>query len=348
MGRASTEELDNAFTAGFEDKDIKLDPSAEIEDPTPVVPSTAETLETAETIKAPEAAKVDEDPVAPEKVAEAPTDGDPIAEDEWAGVPDSVRKHFDDMAANLEKVTNIANSASGRANKLQSRLDKKEAEPTPEPVVTSDTLLKALQGGESRDKLREDFGEFAAALDELDKNVSSSVGSAVDNLRNEIRQEFQTTANSQMQNFEIKRSLDIKHPGWENTVQQKDFKTWAYEGGPSEQESNYYESLLVSAGGAAPEDSAALYDQANTYYNTLLETHPVWANEKGKLYGDSSGTSAISLLDLYETNKTPAPAPVAPVASTFEDNLAPTSGGGRQAPVITEDAEKAFNDGFNS
>lgn len=330
------EEIEQAFTDGFKDDN----PHADLDDKSPAAAPAA-------------ADSTDLDLAPPADPAAAPA---APAVDEWEGVPDAVKARFEDLSTKLEKATNIANSASGRANKLQSDLDKKlKAKPAEEkPQLTSEQLLAAMTNTASRDKLREDFGEFAAALDEIDNSVSTSVGTAMDKLKAELREESKNNNNQAMLDFDIKRNLDNKHPGWENTVQQEEFRIWAYEGGPVEQERLYYESLMAIAGQAAPADAAAAYDNANTYYSSLVSNHPVWAQEKGSLYGDPSGEAAISLLDLYKKNKAPAPTadldpPPAPKAtSTFEDNVAPTSGRGQHAPQApSEDVEKAFSEGFN-
>jgi len=332
MGKASKADLEKAFTAGFHDKDIELDPSAELDD--------------------------DEDTVAEQIAAESNKDlekpevKDKDEVDEWAGYTPEMKERFQAMETNLTKFQNIANSASGRVNKLQGELDRqKNDEPEVKPKITSDELLAAMTNKDSRDKLREEFGEFAAALDEIDQSVSTSVGSAIDNLRIELRAEAKNINESSMQELENKRALDIKHPGWETTVQNAEFKKWVYEGGPSEQESQYYDSLLFQAQQAAPNDTAALQATATRYYTTLVEQHPIWADKKGSLYGAESGESAISLLDLYKKDKAPVVNDREERLSDnrFEENLTPTSGQNRRAvEAPAEDIEKAFSEGFNS
>ena len=339
MAKASTEDLEKALTAGFDRKEIKLDPAAELEDNTP--------------------AAIDE-------LAAAATDTDlenkPPAEikddvDEWEGFTPAMRLRMETLSGKLEKVTNIANSASGRANKLQSLLDKQANEtPIEKPVLTSEQLLSAMTNKVARDGLREEFGEFAAALDEIDQSVSTSVGSAMDKLKAEMREEAKAISNMAHHDFEIKRTLDINHPGWETTVQAEEFKTWVYEGGPSKQEGDYYDSLVYQANQAAPEDSAALYDNANNYFAKLIEENPIWANEKGNLFGSASGDSANEMLNLYATERATeetASKSAAEIAAQqenlFEANITPTSGQQRQAPTATTDAaEKAFLDGYEN
>lgn len=354
MAKASKAKVEEAFTAGFEDKDIDL--GAELDENTPAADIIA-----AATNEDLEANKPEIKDKATETDDEIKAKAEALAEAEWAGVPLAIRNKFEAMNKDLTRVQNMASSASGRANKLQGIIDKKANEaPEVKPVLTSEELLGAMVNKDKRELLREEFGEFAAALDEVDESVSTSVGSAIDKLRIEMRAEAKKINEASMAELEIKRTLDNKHPGWENTIQDKKFKTWVYEGGPGQQESDYYESLVFQANQAAPADAAALFGTASKYFDTLVVSHPVWAEEKGKLFGDSSGEAAISMLDLFvKDNLAPAPTAEELAAAAaeqqdeeenlFEANLVPTRGNSHKAPVATTDAvNKAFEDGFNS
>ena len=338
------EDAEKAFTAGFEDKEYKIDAEAE------------ENNEAAEKLAA-ETAKPDEVNLEnAEKVVAKETEVPAVEVDEWEGIPDNVRARFETMSASLDKATQIANSASGRANKLQSALDKQKVQkPVEAAKPTKDQILEAFSNKEKRDVLREEFGEFASALDEMDISMSNSVGSAIDNLRNELRQESKNLNKSTMAELQVKRNLDINHPGWETTVQDKDFKSWVFQGGPSEQESTHYDALLNQATLATPDLSAAAWKQANDYYDVLLINNPTWADEKGSLYGDSSGEAAISLLDNFKLSRpsevvtTQAEISVNKNKARLEDNISPTSGKGLNIPQSeTEDVQKAFEDGFTN
>lgn len=361
MAKASNADVEKAFTAGFEDKDIdiKNDRAEPSEQEILTAAIAAETSDLdIELNKLASKGSGKDDDIELDNSDHKDIDDDKGKNDdvdEWDGVSPAMKTRFQMLEANLTKATNIANSASGRANKLQSLIDKGlNQKPADVAKPTSDQLLEAMTSGTAREKLGDDFPEFAVVLDEMDKSVSTSVGSAIDKLRDQMRAEAKSLNTSVMKDLDIKRALDNRHPGWETTVQGTDFKTWAYEGGPSSQESDYYDSLVFQATQAAPDESAALFDTAQQYFNTLVTSHPVWASEKGSLYGDPSGDAAISLLDMYVKDKKPVAAPQerqpAPqLDDRFEQNLAPTSGSQRQAPATTaDDVEKAFSDGFNS
>ena len=281
--------------------------------------------------------------------------------DEWAGVPEAIRAKFETLGTELTRVQNIANSASGRASKLQGALDRQANEQTLEdnkPQLTSDQLRGAMGSKEKREALREDFSDFAQALDEMDDHFATSVGTAIDNLRTE----FQTSSQQSSQDFEIRRNLDIRHPGWETTVLDDTFKNWVYKDGPTEEERTTYENTLSYAQSLhnnSPTEANALYNNANTYYNDLLAKYPTWAASKGSLYGDPSGDAALSLLDMHKKSL-PAPTVTEPeikdTANTqiknqqrLADNVAPTHGTSLRTPPDTDqDVEAAFSAGFNS
>lgn len=286
-------------------------------------------------------------------------DGETVNTDEWEGVPEAIRAKFETLGTELTRVTNIANSASGRASKLQSALDTQANKQTTEdikPQLTSDQLRAAMGNKEKRDALREDFSDFAIALDEMDERVSNAVGTAID----ELRTEFQSSNTQASQEFELRRNLDIKHPGWETTSLSDDFKNWAYENGPTVEERTTYENTLSYANSLknnSPTEATTLYNNANNYYNDLLAKYPTWADAKGTLYGDPSGDAALSLLDMYkaampEITDTDTRSTVSTQVKNqqrLEDNVAPTHGTSRRTPPDNDqDVEAAFSAGFNS
>lgn len=281
------------------------------------------------------------------------------ATNEWEGVSDAIRERFETMASELKRVTNIANSASGRASKLQSELQQNLAKPKAVPKPTAQQIHEAIANKEKRDALREDWPDFAAAFDEIDSTVSSAVGAQIDSLRNELDNTRQSYSDKL-----VKYVLDMKHPGWENTVVKEDFKDWVYAEGPTKDERAEYENMLgyaQSLNNNSPSEAAALFQRANNLYGTLLDKYPTWATERGKLYGDPSGDAAILLLDKHKAASTKAPQQqqkqeqqhqdepesyktADPYASQqasnkrrLEANIAPTNGA--NGPIIKETGE---------
>jgi hypothetical protein len=267
------------------------------------------------------------------------------------------------MEAQVTKATQVANAASGQARKLQNQVADQKAPP---PRPTSEQILEAMTDKTKRDALREDWGDFASAMDEADLRVATAVGAELDKFRLEMTSQFSESQS----NYDIKRILDNSHPGWETTINTDSFKDFIYEGGPTATESTEYENVLSYAQSLhnnSPEESKTLYGQANDLYAILLTKYPTWADTKGKLYGATDGGSAIKLLDLHKAAIKPnetveqqqQQAELAEKAALLNQNkvilaanIAPTSG--KHTPPVAEspdqDAanEKAFADGFNS
>jgi len=365
---ATRTEIDAAFAAGYsadDEYEFSDEPdTSEVSevseggsDIAPVVPA-AVTLETP-------VAAASEVPavVTPETpaVVTPEVNIDPVV-DEWAGVPDAIKAKFEQMSVDLDSAVNIAKSASGRANKLQSLYQKQEYENRNVVKPTSEQIKDAMTNKESREALRNDgLPEVASAFDAMDISVSTSVGDTLDKFKNELlvsTRQFQ-------EDFEMKRILDKSHPEWEYTVQNETFKNWAYENGPNINERLQYETLLSNASSlqnSVPGEANAIFAQADNYYNNLLSTYPEWANDKGSLYGDPSANAAITLLDKYSkfnntntdvtTSITEQPNVIANAAQAknqqiLADNVAPTNGAGPAAvPDMSQDVDEAFKTGF--
>lgn len=341
-------QAEKAFAAGFSDSDYEAPTEAGLDDKTPSVIVDKKT---------PALKPAPIEGAAP--VEEGVTAEGPLTDEDWQGVPDILRKRFEQMADNLTNVTNIANSASGRANKLQSELQKqKNAIPTVAAKPTSQQIHEAMADKTKREALRKEWPDFAEAFDEIDKTVSTAVGSAIDDLRNEFSSHRQ-----ELDDHDIKRDLDNKHPGWENTVLKDDFKDWLYRGGPTPQERTEYENTLgyaQSLSNNSPQESEQLFGRANEIYTNMLVKYPNWALDKGSLYGDPSGEAALKLLDMHKAGTVTAPITSDPAAlaanaqqlknqQRLADNVAPTSGAPRQVQVDPEeDVMAAFSAGFNS
>lgn len=351
-------ELEAALEAGFLDEEYKAPKEADLQK-TPSDQSVDEVKSSDDNTDDTPQAKIEDeaDPQPQPQTEDKVDEADPPADDEWAGVSDVIKKRFEKMASDLDRVTNIANSASGRANKLQSEIQRNLSKPADAPKPTSQQIHEAMVDKEKRDALREEWPDFAEAFDELDTTISGVVGSQIDNLREEIAQGQQQYIADQ-----VKYNLDLRHPGWENTVSDDKFKDWVYEGGPNLDERTKYEQTLgyaQSLSNNSPAESEALFSQANDMYSNLLNKYPDWASNTGSLYGDPSGEAAIRLLDKHkqvqEQKSKSAQVPDSRVSEQarnrqrLADNIAPTSGSDKQVIVdAEEDLMSAFEAGFNS
>lgn len=336
------EELNEAFSAGFNRKDFKMPNETETDDTN----INAEQEEIADVED--ESGKKNEEV---EKAAPVKSDKTDVAADEWDGVPEIIRSRFEKLTSELDRVNCIANAASGQARKLQNQVSNQKA---PKPQPTSEQIRAAMTDKVKREELRIDWGNFAAAMDEGDDGTAIAVGDAIDKLKIEF---FEHTDKMQAA-FEIQRSLDINHPGWQTTIEKEEFKNWLYTDGPNDTERATYErtfNYAQSLHGNSPSESKTLYAEANTYYKGLLEKYPVWARERGNLYADESGTAAIELLDMYKKTTVVLKKQedvdkailLAENKKRLEANLSPTSAKNAKIPLDdVEDVEAAFTEGF--
>ena len=277
-----------------------------------------------------------------------------VVADEWAGLPESLKIKFQEMEAKVSKAEQVASTASGRAAKLQSEMSKNRAPPV-KAVPTSQQLQAAMGSQAKLDALKEDWPDLAEAIGEMKSSVNTAVGGQMDKMRSEIIKEMRAYNAEAIEDASVITKLDNKHPGWQNTSATQEFRDWVYKGGPSQQEILGYENRLYQARASkesAPEQSAALFGQADAYYNQLLNLYPVWADDKGSLFGDSSGLSALKLLDKH---KALSATPEVVIDNKdkqkkrLESNLSPTSGNGARKQQDTnadKDAEAAMMEAY--
>ena len=326
--KTAAEQAEEAFEASFNSDEYELeeDPKEEIKE------------EPAEEPKEEATGEQEDEPKEEPKAEEA---------DEWAGVPEAIKAKFTAMEAEVKNAQHIANTANGQARKLQSEFAKQQKS-ADKPVPTSDQIQKAMADPQLLEALKEDWPDIAAVIGELKTSVSQSVGSSIDQLRDQLRQEFQGVAQNTTARVESQLSqakLDTLYPGWQNDVQGNEFKEWLRQGGPTESEMSGYDQALSNASLTDDPGLKAQYQQAaEKYYTNLLTNYPVWAQNKGKLYADSTVEGADKMLKMfYEATKPEEK----PKGSRLEDNVTPTLGKGSKAPSkASDDAETAFLKGF--
>ena len=288
-------------------------------------------------------------------------DDDNIDDDEWAGVSPALKARFTQMESQVLKATNTANSASGRAGKLQKELDKRLAESQPKPQPTSEQIKEAMGNPEKLTELADQWPDLVAGITEGLQNVGNVVGNQIDIANTSMMEAWEKKRVQADEDLLNHVKIDIAHKGWQNTINGKDFNVWFYEGGPTSEESGKYSQLRAlensSKKTGTPEATAALAKEASDFYTHLLDLHPVWAGNKGNLYGSPSIDAAIELLDMFEDSSKPpqnadadanADADRDKRKKILADNVAPTDGQGRSSPTHNqESADEAFLNGFN-
>ena len=146
-------------------------------------------------------------------------EADNAAADPWAGVAPALREQMEGMSqrlSSLDEITNRLKTAEGRVSALQSELAKKatqDVKKTPGAAPSAAQVDAAATDAEW-EELKEDFPEWANALERRIAATNESVRSLISKEQARMTEEVE------------KRIVSIKHPGYQKTIQDPDFKTW--------------------------------------------------------------------------------------------------------------------------
>ena len=153
----------------------------------------------------------------------APAEKNPETEkpkdDPWAGVAPALREQMEGMSqrlSSLDEITARLKTAEGRVSALQSELAKKatqDVRKTP-GAAPSAAQVDAASTDAEWEELKEDFPEWANALERRIAATNESVRSLISKEQARMTEEVE------------KRIVSIKHPGYQKTIQDPDFKTW--------------------------------------------------------------------------------------------------------------------------
>jgi hypothetical protein len=152
-----------------------------------------------------------------EKPAEKNTEEPNV--DPWAGVAPALREQMEGMnqrMASLDEITARLKTAEGRVSALQSELAKKatqDVKKTPGAAPSAAQVDAAATDAEW-EELKEDFPEWANALEKRIAATNENVRSLISKEQARMTEEVE------------KRIVSIKHPGYQKTIQDPDFKTW--------------------------------------------------------------------------------------------------------------------------
>lgn len=160
--------------------------------------------------------------------------------DEWEGVSPIIRSTLEGITKNLSKLDAIEHdlkSTVGRVGALQRSLDaaSKVATKAGADAPTQGQVAAAAQASDSWKKLKEDFPEWASALDErlasegkairdampkvdtdaLYKGVDERLNPKLAAIKAEVRAEARALAR-----------LDMKHEGWEEKINTPQYAAW--------------------------------------------------------------------------------------------------------------------------
>lgn len=231
---------------------------------------------------------------APEK-KETAAEADP-----WEGVPKVVKDRLEELGKLPGQMRNIAGNIGGLKSQLDTALStaKAAAEKKGAEAPSTQDVQAAMSDPEAWKKLKEDFPEWAgpveAEINALRAELAKKGGGQVD--VNAVTRQVTESLTPSLQAAERRArefaQVDIKHEGWEETVNTKEFIGWLYEGGPTAEERAQLKSLEQSD----PQKAAG-------YTADIAKRYPQWWSDKGAASFSDRGKDAIRLLDAFKSAK---------------------------------------------
>ena len=158
-----------------------------------------------------------------------------IEKDPWAGVDPTLRKAFDEMSAKMKDLDEVGyrlKQTESRIGALQNQLH--EAKKVAEEIKvapTKEEIEKAVTDETSWSELKEEFPEWATAIDARLAKASSSFKTEQDKIK-----DSQATTTKQIEDKIVKLQeltetfekslLEFKHPDWEKTISTPEYQGW--------------------------------------------------------------------------------------------------------------------------
>lgn len=143
---------------------------------------------------------------------------EPKAADPWKGVSPAIKEQFEGMSKRLEtldQLTNRMKTAEGRVSALQSELAKQATQDVKKSsAAPSAKQVDAAQTDAEWEELKEDFPEWANALEKRIAATKEDVKSLISREQTRMTEEVE------------RRIVAIKHPDYQKTIQDPEFRTW--------------------------------------------------------------------------------------------------------------------------
>lgn len=328
---ASQQEGEDAFTAGFNK----------------VIGDTQEagTQTTGEQATEKSAAELEADAKAKREAEERARVEQETADREkaWDGVPQIVREQLEKLQGLPGTIDKLAGHVGNFKRQLDGVLATATAAAknagTAAPTDAQVAAAKADVSGKLWDQMKEDFPEWTAAVDErLDSIVARNTAPSVDvdSLKREVSKEFSDAFSQSTQAARQLAQIDLKHEGWETTINTPEFKAYALQGGPSLDRYSEFKALGQT-------DPA----KAGEMLESFKSSFPEWWESKGSALFSGSAKDAITLLDSFSEHRKKAEEEKGRRLSR-ETRLsrAVTTPGATQPPKTGISDEEAFGRGF--
>lgn len=189
------------------------------------------------------------------------------SEVEWLnGVPQSVRERLE----RIPKLEATANQIGAYARRLKAAEDRieamtqaateaaKAATAAGDDAPTQAQITAASASSEKWNRIKEDFPEWAEAMEERISGIRPGTAADIDGIENRIKESMGSSLAEVREEARQMARIDAVHEGWEETVKADTFKTWL-EAQPEETQ--------ALAGSSKAKDAIALLDafkQAST------------------------------------------------------------------------------------
>jgi hypothetical protein len=231
------------------------------------------------------AASADSTTPAPEAEVAKP-DPTPVstpAADPYEGLHPAIRKQLEDQAALADRLRKTEGHIGGLTSELKRTRDElaaaKAAATQVKEAPTAAAVAAAHKSTEKWDQLKEDFPEWAEALEE---RLGSNAQPDVEGLRSRIQEELTAQLGPKIRN-ELKaeiaaetegRLVGIAHRGWKQTVNTAEFATWLANAPPE---------VKALADSTVAEDAIELLDSFKAQVAQAPDPSKIAASRKQRL-----------------------------------------------------------------
>ena len=157
-----------------------------------------------------------------------------IEKDPWAGVDPTLRKAFGEMSAKMKELDEVGyrlKQTESRIGALQKQLHEAKKAEEIKAAPTKEEIEKAAADETSWSELKEEFPEWASAIDARlakdksslefeQKKLSDSQATTTKQIEDKIVKLQEMT-----ETFE-KSLLEVRHPDWEKTIETPEYQGW--------------------------------------------------------------------------------------------------------------------------
>lgn len=223
---------------------------------------------------APGSAAEPQDEVDDEAKAELKPETDPAESDPWAGVDPVIREKIQGIDGRMSELTAMEErlkQTERRIGSIQNEFHaaKKAADETPGTKAPTDQEMSAAAGNEGAwEELKDEYPVWAEAIESKLASHKPDVSGIRDSV-NEIKEGMITS-----QALET-RLVNFVHPGWENTVNSQEYKTWLASQ-PEDIRTKHYS-------GSTAEDAVFVLDKFKEFKSNTPSAEEITLSRKNRL-----------------------------------------------------------------